>query len=143
MMKTFSFFILLFAGGHLTDVTAQSKLNAHIVGEWKAVKVHDIGAVIPEASKKQIEVFQAGFLKSKFIFKSDHNFSFDTPHQEMAINNGHWKILNDNGQIIIQEWKDKDRARPVLMSITLLIKEGVTIFMMEEAFFAFEMEKIK
>jgi len=134
-MKTFSLFILLFASGHLTDVNAQSKLNAFIVGEWKAVKVHDIGAVIPEASKKHIEVFQAGFLNSKFIFKSDHNFSFDTPFPEMAINNGHWKILDDNAEVIIQEWKDKDKARPVLMSITILIKEGMTIFMMEETFF--------
>lgn len=141
-MKRLGLFIILLISGHLTYVNAQSKLNSDIIGEWKAIKVYDMGAVIPDGSKKQIEIFQNRFLKSKFIFKADNNFSFDTPFKEMAISNGHWKILDDNGEVIIQEWKDKDKERPVLMGITVLIKDGKTIFMMEETFFAFEMEKI-
>jgi hypothetical protein len=60
----------------------------------------------------------------------------------MAIKNGHWKILADNAEIIIQEWEDKDKPRSVLMSITVLQKDGKTIFMLEETFFAFEMIRI-
>jgi hypothetical protein len=142
-MKGLGLFIMLLISGHLSIVNAQSKLNSDIIGEWRAVKVYDIGAVIPDGSKKQIENFQTKFINSKFTFKADHNFSFDTPFTEMTINNGHWKILEDNGEVVIQEWKDKDKERPVLMGITVLVKDGKTIFMMEETFFAFEMEKVK
>lgn len=142
-MKRLGLLIILLTSGHLTYVNAQSKPNTDIIGEWKAVKVFDLGAVIPDGFKKQIEIFQTGFLKSKLIFKADHHFYFDTPFTEITINNGHWKILDFNGEVVIQEWKDKDKERSVLMGITVLIIDGKTIFMIEETFFAFEMEKIK
>jgi hypothetical protein len=124
------------------DVTGQSKLEKDIVGVWKPSKVYDIGAVVPDTYKEQIKVMQEKLIDSKFEFKDDYNFSFESSFKEMAIKNGHWKILADNAEIIIQEWEDKDKPRSVLMSITVLQKDGKTIFMLEETFFAFEMIRI-
>ena len=133
--------IILLTSAWSVDVTGQSKLEKDIVGVWKPSKIYDIGAVVPDAHKEQVKVMQEKLLDSKFEFKDDNNFSFESSFKEMAIKNGHWKILADNGEIIIQEWKDKDNPRSVLMSITVLQKDGKTIFMLEETFFAFEMIK--
>jgi hypothetical protein len=124
------------------DVKGQSKLEKDIVGVWKPSKIYDIGAVVPDTYKEQIKVMQEKLIDSKFEFKDDYNFSFESSIKEMAIKNGHWKILADNGEIIIQEWEDKDKPGSVLMSITVLQKDGKTIFMLEETFFAFEMIRI-
>jgi hypothetical protein len=124
------------------DVTGQSKLEKDIVGVWKPSRIYDVGAVVPDAHKEKIKVVQEKLLDSRFEFKDDHKFSFDFFFHEMEIKNGHWKILPDNGEIIIQEWEDKDKPKSVLMSITVLQKDGKTIFMLEETFFAFEMLKI-
>jgi len=134
---------LIFLGmAYLPETEAQSKLETDIIGIWKSSKIYDIGAVIPDASKNKIELFQKKLLSSKFQFTTDHNFNFESSVTDMSIKNGHWKILGDNGMIVIQDWKDKDKERPVLMGITVLQKNSKTIFILEETFFAFEMVKI-
>jgi len=142
MKERFGLIIVLLTLIFSADVKGQSKLEKHIVGRWKPSGIYDVGAVIPDASKQQIETMQKKLLDSKFQFKDDHNFSFESSFEEIAIKNGHWKILADNGKIVIQEWKDKDKEKPVLMGITVLLKNGKTIFMLEETFFAFEMVRI-
>ena len=142
-MKKLGLITILLTTLIFTSVLAQSKLSNHIIGEWKAVKVYDIGAVIPDGSKKQIEAFQTKFINSKFQFNTDHTFSLNTPFTEMIVKNAKWKILSDNYEVIIYDATDKDKRGGNVMGITVLIKDGKTIFMIEETFLAFEMEKTK
>ncbi|HEX8545624.1 MAG TPA: hypothetical protein VF691_01605 [Cytophagaceae bacterium] len=142
-MKKFILLIfILITSVSIPELNAQSKLAKDIVGIWKPLKIYDLGAVVPEGSQKQIEEAQKRFFNSKFDFKADHNFSFNCGYKEVDFKDVHWKILPDNGQIVIQEWRDKDKEGPVLMGITVLKKDGKVIFMLEESFFAFEMKKV-
>jgi hypothetical protein len=133
-------FILLLISEH---AYSQVSLKEHLLGQWTVKGNYDLGATIPPDTKQEIEMMQAMFSKSKFNFQENHVFSLDFPRAEMTLKNGYWEILADNHDIIIKEWKDKDNANgPIFMGLKILIKDGKTIFIMEETFFAFEMQKL-
>jgi hypothetical protein len=77
------------------ELHAQSKLEQDLVGLWKAVRVHDMGDVIPNLTKQQIEIMQTRLIGSRFHFKADHNFSFESSFKKMNLKDVHWKILPD------------------------------------------------
>lgn len=123
----------------ITNINAQSKIEQDIIGQWKPKNVYDMGAIIQKKHIQKIEMLQKMLLNSKFIFKSDHSFVFESSFKEMNIKNGYWKVLKFNNKIVISELKN---TKSIMMEIDVLQKEGKTIFMLEEMFFAYEMEKI-
>jgi hypothetical protein len=137
-MKAILWFLVVLP---FSNLNAQTALEDDLIGTWRAVKIYDIGARIPEKSTPYIETVQKAFLQGKFRFEADQTFALDISFPEMAIKNGHWKIDEYTNEVIIQEWKDRELHKPILMSINVLTKNGKTIFVIEETFFAFEMER--
>lgn len=138
-LTTFLILLLIIS---IDNTNAQTDLRSHLIGKWTVKSEHDIGGQVPTDMQQQIKIVKDAFKKSKFHFRKDNSFSFDIEFQEISIKNGHWKILKDNNEVVIQEWKDKDKSGPILMGINVLLKDGKTIFMLEETFLAFEMTKV-
>lgn len=133
--------VLLASISHLSY--SQMDLEKHLIGQWSVKGNYDLGAPIPENAKKEIEMVQSMFAQSKFTFKTDHSFKLEVPVPDMALENGYWEVLKDNNDVIIKEWKDRNNSKSAIhMGLKVLIKNGKTIFLIEETFFAFEMQKI-
>jgi hypothetical protein len=124
------------------NVNAQNLNEKEIVGTWKVLNVRMLGnEKIPADKKGELAALKKAFLKSVFHFESDKNFSFDFDHPEMQIKKAHWKYKKSTGSYVIQEWKDKDEERSVLMFIVAKKENGKIIFLLEETPFELEMKK--
>ncbi|KAA5533501.1 hypothetical protein F0919_13245 [Taibaiella lutea] len=124
----------------LSKVNAQNP-DAEIIGKWKVVgmKVNSDGLSKTEIQKT--EVFKNSFLKSTFVFKSDKNFSFDIDIKDIEVKNGHWKYNSISKSYIIQEWKDKNNDRSVLIEIKVEREAGKIFFLLTETPFILEVQK--
>jgi len=119
----------------------QTLTETDLIGTWKIVKVHNLSENMPKEEMATLERLKKAFLKAKFVFEADKNFSFDIGENELKINNGHWKINKINGTITIQEWKDKNNSKSILMEI-LTKRNGTQVkFFISETFFGLEMQK--
>jgi len=90
-----------------------------------------------------MDMLRNAFLKSKFEFKADGNFSFDFELEEMRIKDGHWKYNELTKSFIIQDWKDKDTDESVLMEIFTKKVDNKILFLLTESFFTLEMKKVE
>jgi len=138
MKKIIGLFFLFGALG--LQVKAQTLTDKTIVGKWSVTKVTEL-TEIPVGQEKTMEMLKIAFLKSKFEFKADHNFTFDFEFDEMQIKNGHWKYNDVTKSFVIQAWKNKDTDKWKLMEIYTK-KEGAKIlFLLSESFFTLEMKQ--
>ena len=124
------------------QVNAQNLTQEEIIGTWTVKKVQSLAESSGE-NKKIMEMLMDAFLKSKFHFKADYNFTLDFSFDEMKIKNGHWKFNPDTNSIIIQEWKDKDTNKWKLMEIIVKKESDKIIFQLLESFLVLEMKKEK
>ena len=132
------FFLILFIS---TKTNGQTLTETDLIGTWKVIEVHNLSDKMPKEEIATMEKLKKAFLKAKFIFKADKKFSFDIGFPDMKIANGHWKINKTNGTITIQEWKDKDSNKSVLMEILTKKNETQVKFLISETFFGLEMQK--
>ena len=125
------------------ELRAQTLSEEDLVGDWRVVQIHEISDKMPSEMRQEMEMMRNAFLTSKFQFKPNKNFTFDFSlfDGEIEITNEHWKLDRQTGNVIIQEWKDKDKEKPVLMGIEVLRQAGKTIFVLQETFFSLEVEK--
>ena len=119
---------------------AQQFTENEIIGTWSVIKVQFLSDKIPNDKKQMIEMLKESFLKSKFIFKADHNFTFDFSYDEMRIENGHWKFNPTTGSILIQDWKDKDKNNTGLMEIIVKKNGDKIIFELSETMLSFDVK---
>ena len=126
-----------------SGLCAQALSEEDLVGDWTVVRIHEVSDEIPPGMKQEIEMMRNAFLTSKFHFELNKNFTYDFSlfNDEMRIAGEHWKLDSRTGNVIIQEWKDKDKEKPVLMGIKVLKQDGKTIFIVQEAFFALEVKR--
>lgn len=134
---------LIFLLGSLgLQINAQSLTDKDIVGKWTVSKMTELGEM-PNEQKQTMEMLKGAFLKSKFEFKTDQNFSFDFEFGEMQIKNGHWKYNDSTQSFVIQEWKDKDTDKWKLMEIYTKKEGDKILFLLSESFFTLEMIREK
>lgn len=111
-----------------------------IVGKWTVIKLNNL-TQLPDEQKQTMEILRNAFLKSKFEFKADGNFSFDFELEDMRIKDRHWKYNDLTKSYIIQDWKDKDTNKSVLMEIFTETENNKIVFLLTESFFTLEMKK--
>ena len=122
------------------QVNAQDLTEAEIIGTWKVIKIGFMdNNPFPKDQKAKLESIKKAFLKSKFYFKEDKHFSFDIAFEDMEIKKGHWKINKSTKAFVIQEWKDKDTNKSLLMEITAKREGDKIFFLLSETFIALEM----
>lgn len=119
---------------------AQQCTENEIIGTWSVIKVQFLSDKIPNDKKQMIEMLKESFLKSKFIFKTDHNFTFDFSFDEMRIKNGHWKFNPTTNSILIQNWNDKEKNNSALMEIFIKKVSDKIIFELSETMLSLEMK---
>jgi len=123
-----------------TQIHGQTLTKTDIVGKWTVEKVIFL-TQLPDEQKQTMEMLKNAFLKSKFDFKADSNFSFDFEFDDMRINDGHWKYNVLTKSFIIQDWKDKDTDGSILMEIFAKKESNKILFSLAEAFLTLEMLK--
>ncbi|MDD4970618.1 MAG: glycoside hydrolase family 43 C-terminal domain-containing protein [Paludibacter sp.] len=138
-MKKGIILIILFLGIGL-QTKAQQFTENEIIGTWSVLKVQFLNDKIPNHKKQMIEMLKESFLKSKFIFKADHNFTFDFSFDEMRIKNGHWKYNPTTNTILIQDWKDKEKNHSGLMEIFVKKVGDKILFDISETMLSLEMK---
>lgn len=113
-----------------------------LVGSWKVLKIQTtLEDHIPQDQKANKDRFENALLQSKFYFEADKNFSFDISLEDLQIKKAHWKFDSSTNSIIIQEWKDINNDKFILMEVVVK-KEGEKIlFILSEAFTTLEMKK--
>ncbi len=121
-------------------INAQTFKENEIVGTWTVLKVQFSNDKISNEKKQMVEMLKESFLKSKFIFKADYNFTFDFSFDEMRIKNGHWKFNPTTNTILIQDWKDKEKNNSVLMEIVMKKVGEKIIFELSETMLSLEMK---
>ena len=122
------------------QINAQTFKENEIVGTWTVLKVQFLNDKISTEKKQMVEILKESFLKSKFIFKADHNFTFDFSFDEMRIKNGHWKFNPTTNTILIQDWKDKEKNNSGLMEIVMKKVGEKIIFELSETMLSLEMK---
>ena len=140
MKKTLGIFFLvvIFA----IQLNGQTLTKTDIVGNWTVIKLNNL-TKLPDEQKQTMDMLRNAFLKSKFEFKADGNFSFDFELEEMRIKDGHWKYNELTKSFIIQDWKDKDTDESVLMEIFTKKVDNKILFLLTESFFTLEMKKVE
>jgi hypothetical protein len=139
-MKT-KLLVLFFTLAIITLPTkAQSLTESEISGVWKVAKIHILNK-IPQDQKQTLELVTKAFLKSKFNFKPDKNFSFDIEFNDIKIKNKYWKLDKLTQSFIVQDWKDKDTNKSKLMEIATRKDGNKILFMISETFLELEMLK--
>jgi len=131
--------LLVFIG---FNITAQVLTSNDIIGTWNVVKVNVLEEMSDE-DKLTMSMLEAAFLKSAFIFKEDENFSFDFEFEEMKLTNAHWKYNSQTESFDVQDWKDKDTSKRVLMGIKAERQGEKVLFFLPETFLVLEVEKIE
>jgi hypothetical protein len=112
-----------------------------ILGKWRVVDVEYAQSKLSKEEKQKVEMIKGAFKRSHFEFKTNNMFSFDFEEKDMNIKNAHWKYDSKNASYIIQEWKDKDEVRSVLMEIAVKNKNGKIFFLLTETPFVLEVTK--
>jgi len=120
----------------------QTLTESNLVGTWKVVEVHNLANNMPKEQMAKLEKLKKAFLKSRFVFNSDKKFSFDIAIGGMKMINKHWKINNSNGTVTIQEWKDKDTNKSVLMEIIYKRNDNKVTFLISETFFELDVQRL-
>ncbi|HEY3388758.1 MAG TPA: hypothetical protein VGK38_04245 [Prolixibacteraceae bacterium] len=138
MKKTLGLFF--FAVTFVIQLNGQTLNRTDIIGKWTVIKLNNF-TQLPDKRKQTMEMLRKAFLKSKFEFKADGNFSFDFELEDMKIKDGHWKYNDLTNSYIIQDWKDKDTAKSVLMEIFTKKENNRILFWLAESFFTLEMGK--
>jgi len=135
MKNLIALIIFLFATMQTQGQTISEK---ELTGKWKVVKVD---MLVPDVRKEQtdkIEMLKKAFLRLTFEFKADKHFTFDIDIPEYKLANAHWKINNNTNTIQIQDWKDKDSDKSLLLELSALKENGKTVFIISEMFFSLE-----
>ncbi len=130
-------FLLLFFP--LINLNAQSISEQDLIGDWSATKLHPQSNNVPEEIMQQISVIHEAFLNSKFLFKENHLFSFDTPIDDLKKEKAFWDLNPQTGTIEVSDTEEKNS--PMLMEITVIKEDGKIFFMIEETFFTYEVKK--
>jgi len=123
--------------------SAQSTLDSVVVGKWETVNVQVLEDSITDEQKQVYLQMNEALLRSSFEFLADRNFNFYCPIREIQIQNGHWKTTPGTGEVLIQEWHDKDTERSVLMGIDVTTRNGKTFFFLQETPFLLQVERTK
>lgn len=139
-IKLFTLLLLFCLSNNL--VNAQELNETEIIGTWKVVKIQAItNTPFSPQEKAEFEMLKKSFLKSVFHFASNHNFSFDFDIPEMRIKNAYWKYGRSTRTYLIQDWKNKNTKKSLLMEITVKKEGDKVIFLVSESFFELEMRK--
>lgn len=122
---------------------SQEAIENDLVGSWK---VNDAQLLSKGTSKELIiaaKILSKSFLKSHFEFKADKHFSFDCDDADMRIKNAHWKYNPKTKSVIIQEWRDRNMAKPILMEIFIKRDDNKFTFLISETPIVLLVEKSK
>ena len=109
------------------NLHGQSKKEAEIIGQW-VVTALKTPLPAPVTNKERMTAFEDALLKSKFTFSENKNFTLHTDLPEFNLKNVHWKMDTLNNVISIQEWKDKDKVRALLLGIKVTEDKDGKIF---------------
>jgi hypothetical protein len=124
-------FLLLLSFCLILSIFSYSQQHEDLIGDWKIIKVE----LRPNAGKEEIQMLQLVkpiFLKSKFHFKVNNLFSFDSPDKDLATENGIWQFDNDKKYIRVIE-KISKGIPGQLMGIVVKISNKGFLFFMEES----------
>ena len=122
-------------------MNSYSQQHADLIGDWKIIKVD----LKPDAGEEGIQILQLVkpiFLKSKFHFKLNNLFSFDSPDKDLATEEGIWQFDNEKKYIKVMEKVSKG-IPGLLMGIEVkLLNEGF-LFIMEETPLVLTIARVK
>ncbi len=138
MKKTLLLFLILgFLGG---KTSAQSLTGDEIVGTWKVLEINVLKE-LPQEQLAMMAMLKDAFLKAKFTFEENHNFSFDFTFEGMAISEARWTYNEATNSYTIQASQKKANSQKLLMEI-ITKKEGDKIlFYLSESSISLEMKK--
>lgn len=123
---------------------AQTITEKDIIGVWKVKTVKYLLKDIPKDRMQLAEKLRKEMEKSSYKFNKDHTFYFDCTIPEMSIfNKAHWKLGSKSNAIHIQEWKDKDKAKPLLNNLIIKTEEGKVFFIEADGALLVEVEKVE
>lgn len=142
-----SFLIILLFVPLSSKLYSQELSQPVFIGTWKAVKAH----FIPEMSmdldvegQKKLKQMQEGLIGTLFTFKENNDFAIKFPGnvpvfmKELEIlRNKKWKMGKDQ-RIAIGSEKDNYS----MIGITVLIKQGKKIFILDESPFMLEVVRL-
>ncbi len=141
-MRKITFILIVILHLFNTKSNAQSFTEKDLIGTWKVEKVQLLlTETLSEEESIRLKILESALLKSTFTFKSDHRFSFDIEISEMKIENDHWKIVPKTRIISIQEWKEKDKEKPVDMDIEINVDGENVTFIVADAMFLLNVKK--
>jgi hypothetical protein len=133
---------LVFLVACLITARSQEIKKETLIGKWKVVKVvTHLEEVVPKESLSKIGEMEDAFLKSSFEFKADGNFNFNINLKDFSIKNAHWKFDAASNSVIVQEWKDKDKPKPMLLELNIQKVGDKIIFIPMETFTELEVKK--
>ncbi|MFA6151499.1 MAG: hypothetical protein WC716_09275 [Chitinophagaceae bacterium] len=141
MRKTTFILIVLL---HLLNTIshAQNFSEKELIGTWKVLKVQLLLTDgLSEEESIRLKMLENALLKSTFTFKSDHRFSFDIEIKEMKIENDHWKMVPETRIVSVQEWKEKNKEKPVDMDIEITVDGENVKFIVADAMFLLDVKK--
>jgi hypothetical protein len=137
-MKIFCICCLALAG---LASQAQGVSSRDIIGRWKVVNVTIAAVETPDGSAQDVGPIKKAYLTSMFRFNADKHFSFDIDYQKMKIHDAHWKYDDKTKEYIIQDWKDKDTDKAVLMKLSTKKEGDKILFLISESPVLLEVKK--
>ncbi|WP_321297258.1 hypothetical protein [Marinifilum fragile] len=117
--------------------------ESDLIGTWKVINLTGDFPPMPSEQHKQIDLLKVAFRESTFEFNADHSFSLKIDFNDFSdmMKNVHWKFNKEKSNVLIQEWKDKESAKSILLEIIIEQRNGKIIFVLPES--PFELEVVK
>ncbi len=131
--------LFLIVGVFGSKISAQSLVGDEIVGTWKVLKINVLKELPPE-QLQLMAMLKNAFLKAKFTFEENQNFSFDFQLQGMAISNAKWNFNKDNNSYTIQASNEKNNNK-MLMEIITKKEADKILFFLSESSVSLEMQR--
>lgn len=120
---------------------SQAVTESDLIGKWKVTNFKVLSDGISKQEAMAAEKLKKSFLQAHFEFKGNKRFSFDFEDADMKITNAHWKYNPQTKSALIQEWKDRNADKPVLMEIFIKREGDHLAFLLAETPFILLVEK--
>lgn len=123
-----------------TQVSAQALTPKEVVGNWKVADIH-LTVELSEEEAAAMEVLRPAFMQAEFFYGDDQQFTFNFAYEEMKLEDGYWRFMEEEGLFGIWESEEKSANDPRFMGMQAFKKDGKILFMLEETPLALEVVK--
>jgi hypothetical protein len=126
-----------------TPAISQNTIENNLVGKWQVSGIQFLSKGLSTEQISLEKTLKRTFLNAHFEFKADKHFSFDAMDSDWDIKNAHWKYNPKTNTVVVQEWKDRNVAKPILMEILVKPDGSKLVFLLDEAPLALQVQRFK